>query len=234
MRFDVRIKARELMDDPGISPAALDAALKDISRTNRMLNGYGAVMREIRSLLERFPQRRVVILDVGCGDGSFLRKVVRFGRSRGVTVQGIGVDICAMALDIAQEQSHDYPEIRYIQRDILRDSVEDLQADIVVSILTLHHLTDAEIPSFLQRVGEISKTSFIISDLGRSRWAYRLFRLFSVIFIRSETARYDGLISIRRGFVKSELGQFARDLPGWRHSIRWKWAFRYQWVANKR
>jgi len=47
-------------------------------------------------------------------------------------------------------------------------------------------------------------------------------------------ARYDGGISILRGFKKNELMDFAASQTTFLHYIRWKWAFRYQWIMKKR
>ena len=45
--------------------------------------------------------------------------------------------------------------------------------------------------------------------------------------------RKDGVTSILRGFRKSELKAYASQLDLAYSEIRWKWAFRYQWLIKK-
>jgi glycerol-3-phosphate acyltransferase PlsY len=43
----------------------------------------------------------------------------------------------------------------------------------------------------------------------------------------------DGAISVLKGFKKKDLININNKLPGTTNSIRWKWAFRYQWIIKK-
>jgi len=72
----------------------------------------------------------------------------------------------------------------------------------------------------------------IINDLERNRLAYYLFHAFSLIFIKTKIAKQDGLISIRRGFLREELQGMSLAFPNLEHRIRWRWAFRYLWVMQ--
>jgi hypothetical protein len=42
----------------------------------------------------------------------------------------------------------------------------------------------------------------------------------------------DGKLSILRGFKRKELKALARKMNFKNYSIRWKWAFRYQWIIS--
>jgi hypothetical protein len=44
--------------------------------------------------------------------------------------------------------------------------------------------------------------------------------------------RADGLISILRGFKRKDLETYARELE-LSTSIKWRWAFRYEWIIQK-
>jgi hypothetical protein len=46
-------------------------------------------------------------------------------------------------------------------------------------------------------------------------------------------SREDGLVSILRGFKKNELVNFSQKLELKNYKVRWKWAFRYQWIIEK-
>ena len=186
----------------------------------------------VGQLIREFPQQSYTILDMGCGNGSMLREVVILGRAMGVEMEAIGIDLSEKGLAIAKAASSDFPEIRYLKQDILALDPDDLNCDILLCTLTMHHFYDENIPTFLGQFAKLARIGIVINDLQRSSLAYHLFKGFSAIFIRTEIAKHDGLISIKSGFTKSELEGFAKDLPSVQHQIKWKWAFRYVWVMR--
>lgn len=230
--FSIRNRESERMDDPDIKQNLLEEVLCDIDRTNRILRGNRITVHGVGQLIQEFPQKSYTILDMGCGNGSMLRKVVNLGRAMGVEVEAIGIDLSERGLAIAKASSFDFPEIRYLKQDILTLDPDQLNCDILLCSLTMHHFYNENIPVFLEQFTKLARIGVVINDLQRSPLAYHLFRGFSAIFIRTEIARHDGLISIKSGFTKSELEDFAKDLPAVQHDIQWKWAFRYLWVMR--
>jgi len=140
---------------------------------------------------------------------------------------GNAVTINAMARLIKSN-----PNIKYLNKDILKLDTTQLQCDILINTLCMHHFTNAQLVTFLKKFIELGKIGIVINDLHRSGWAYYLFKLFSVIFIKTKVAKIDGLISISKGFVKSDLMSYAKRLPSVTHQIEWKWAFRYVWIMQ--
>jgi SAM-dependent methyltransferase len=230
--FSIRNREAEYMDDPEVKQNVLKKVLSDIDRTNRLLKGNRITVRSVGKLIREFPQESYTILDMGCGNGSMLREVVKSGRSMGVKIEAIGIDLSDKGLEIAKSASSDFPEIRYLKQDILALDPDDLNCDILLCTLTMHHFHDENIPVFLEQFTHLTRIGIVINDLQRSPLAYHLFKGFSAIFIRTEIARHDGLISIKSGFTKSELEGFAKNLPSVRHDIEWKWAFRFVWVMR--
>ena len=98
--------------------------------------------------------------------------------------------------------------------------------------LTLHHFKDQEILVFMKQFVALAQVAVVINDLQRSKIAYQLFRLFSRIFIKSDIAKNDGLISIASAFKKPELKIVAQQLKLKHSEITWKWAFRYLWLIK--
>lgn len=72
----------------------------------------------------------------------------------------------------------------------------------------------------------------VINDLQRSAVAYRLFQVFSRIAGLGNMAKSDGLISILRGFKRKEIEQLSQKLNFNQYTLKWKWAFRYQWIIT--
>lgn len=232
MDFSKRHREEELMDNPGVSPEDLKRTYEDIGRANRLLGGDVDTMDALAELISKHPQKSYSIIDVGCGNGVMLRKICRFFRKRDLRVQLRGIDLNEKAIDLAKEASQEYPEIKFEAVDIIQKESLDLKADIVISTLTLHHISENHVPLFLQRLVKMAHIGIIINDLQRSRSAYYLFKLFSVIFIKTKIAKNDGLVSIRSGFTKKELLQYSNSLPDHDHEIRSKWAFRYVWLMR--
>jgi len=71
-----RSNEEELMDDPEIDDIALNTALSDISRVNKMLGGNAITIKAVHKLLhDQNQEREFTILDLGCGDGEMLRAI---------------------------------------------------------------------------------------------------------------------------------------------------------------
>jgi len=230
MDFSQRNTEVELMDNPTIEEAVLRKVLKDINRANRLLGGNKITIHAIAQLMKKQPKAQYTIVDMGCGDGSMLRAVALFCRKRNIEVRLIGLDLSEQALAIGKEKSRSFPEIQFVQHNIIAVPPTGLVCDILLCTLTMHHFNSRQIPQFLEQFVKLASIGVIINDLQRSRLAYYLFKAFSVIFIQTWIAKHDGLLSIKSGFVKNELIKFSRELPHVHHSIQWKWAFRYIWV----
>lgn len=226
-----RSNEQELMDDPNVDATALKIALLDISRVNRLLGGNDITINGVLELIKtEEKQKEYTILDLGCGDGEMLRKLaVRFKKNK-IQAKFVGIDLNEKCLEHARQLSTSFPEITYCNQNILMLDENEFHCDIIISTLTLHHLKDNEIKVLLQKMTGLAAMGVIINDLQRSTIAYYLFKVFSFFFIKGHIAKNDGLVSIKRGFVKKELEQFSRELSMKNYNIDWKWAFRYKWV----
>ena len=233
MNFKQRSEREEIMDNYDGSKETLKAVLKDITRVNKILGGNSITVDAVFRLIRENRKESYTILDMGCADGNMLRLLADKARKEQVVVKLIGVDLSENALDIAQKASDSYPEISYSKKNILSDDFSDFKVDIVITTLTMHHFKDADILEFIRQFIKLSAIGIVINDLQRSRPAYYLFQIFSLIFIKTKVAKIDGLISISKGFRKEELETFASALKGVSHTIEWKWAFRYVWVMRK-
>lgn len=227
-----RSTQRELMDDFHGNPKALEDVLNDITRVNTLLGGSKITENAVFKLIREDGNKSYTILDVGCADGHMLRALAKRARKVHTDISFIGVDLNEEALRIAKQKSKDFPEISYRNQDVF--TMEGMDLDLIITTLTLHHFGNGQIPELLARLAHMARLGVVINDLQRSCVAYYLFRVFSAIFIKTSTAKIDGLISIARGFRRMELRAFAQDLPGFDHLIAWKWAFRYLWVIKRK
>ncbi|MDT0607634.1 methyltransferase domain-containing protein [Croceitalea rosinachiae] len=231
MDFTSRSKESELMDDPKMDAEKYREAYLDINRCNRLLGGYGITINAVKSLLKKPVKKSYTILDMGCGDGEMLRRISKAFEKQGLEAKLIGVDLRDDVLDIARSKSKEYTNINFTKQDIL-ELKDDFDCDIVLCTLTMHHFTDEQIHIFLKKFNTLAKIGVVINDLERSKLSYGLFKLFSIVFIKTAIAKYDGLVSISKGFRKKELLTYSRQLKTAIHTIKWKWAFRYVWVMQ--
>ncbi len=219
------------MDTQTIAFDMLEKAYKDISTCNRLLGGESITIRAVQQLIQEVPQESYTIIDVGCGDGSMMRKLSLSLRARGVSHTIIGIDLKQDILDIAARKSKDFPELRFQKSDILKADSE-LSCDIIINTLTLHHFKEENLMLFLNTFVRLAEIGVVINDLQRSKLAYLLFRAFSFFLLKTDVAKHDGLVSITRGFRKKELVALSEKVPHATHTIQWKWAFRYVWIMK--
>lgn len=227
-----RTTEEEVMDDFYLKGQELRTTLRDLDKVNKWLGGNQITVNGIRKILSTDSSEPTRIIDVGCGNGSILREVADFGRKNNLKFDLIGIDANQYAVNIARELSVHYPEVSFRSLNIFSEAFENMEADIILCTLTLHHFKDEDINYLIRLFLRNSRKGVVINDLERSPMAYHLFQLFCAVFIDNEIARKDGLISIRRGFKRKDLESYGRELTAVQE-IRWKWAFRFQWILYK-
>lgn len=220
------------MDDFGMQGPELTDALERIAWINRILGGNKLTMDAVRKLAKARPGQKIRILDLGCGNGDMLRALGDMGKKEGLHFRMHGIDANPFTVQYAQRLSSTYPGISYACGDMLEMDWEGEEWDIVLLTLTLHHFTDEQIKDLLQPLLRHTHMAIVVNDLQRSVLAYRLFGLLSFVFRLGRVNSVDGKLSILRGFKRAELEQLAQQLKIKKHTIRWKWAFRYQWIIT--
>ncbi|RKS53105.1 hypothetical protein BC962_1351 [Gillisia mitskevichiae] len=229
-----RSEEAEIMDDFELKGEELEQTLSDLEKINKWLGGNKITLEGIQVLLKDTPEQTTIrIADVGCGSGAVLREIANWGRNQNFNLELIGIDANPYAVEIAQRRSNYYPEIKFEALNIFSETYKEQKYDIVLCTLTLHHFKNEEILELLNTFMHQSKKGVVINDLQRSKTAYILFQAFCKVFINNEIARKDGLTSILRGFKKNDLENLAKEIPSQKHSIKWKWAFRYRWILKK-
>lgn len=224
----------EIMDDFDLKGDILKESLDKIALINQLLGGNKLTLKGVFKLLKKVPDSNIItIVDVGCGNGDMLRKLADFGYKNNLNLELIGIDANSFTVNYAKHLSRNYSNISYRCEDIFDKSFRELKHDIALCTLTLHHFKNNEITQILNLFYTNSKLGFVINDLHRSVIAYRLFQAVCFVFGLNEMSRKDGLTSILRGFKKQELIAFSENLKFKKYSIRWKWAFRYQWIIEK-
>lgn len=230
-----RTEEAEIMDDFALEGEILRDALDKIASINQLLGGNALTLKGVEKILKNVsPEQEIVIVDVGCGNGDMLRSLANFGTKNNFNFRLIGIDANAFTINHAQNLSKNYSNISYECLDIFSPSFVEIKFDIVLCTLTLHHFKDQEIEGLLAVFYEQARLGVVINDLHRSAVAYRLFQALCFVFRLNAMSREDGLTSILRGFKKEDLEEFSKKLNFKNDTIRWKWAFRYQWIITKK
>lgn len=226
-----RSNEEELMDDFSIQGDLLRDTLDQLGRINKWLGGNRITLNGIDSLLKnRTKGQSYTIIDLGCGHGDMLRQVANYGRKQQFKFRLLGVDANKDAIAYARELSKSYPEIEYSSQDIFSEQFKEETCDIALCTLFLHHFSEIEILKLLKQLKEQSNLGIVVNDLQRSEIAYGLFRLLAIT-ISNHMVKQDGLTSILRAFKKEELEHMSKQLAQ-PFVIKWKWAFRYQWIIK--
>ena len=226
-----RSNATELMDDFSMKGELLRDTLDKLGSINKWLGGNRITINGIKQLLANKPKEKPVsIIDLGCGHGDILRLVADFGRKKGYNFKLIGVDANQDAVDYAKDLSINYSEISFRNEDIFSEKFQDLNFDIALTTLFLHHFKEDEIVGLLSKLTNKATIGMVVNDLQRSEIAYGLFKLLGIV-ISNDMIKQDGLTSILRAFKRKELEQISNKL-NLKSQIRWQWAFRYQWLIR--
>ena len=172
-------------------------------------------------------------MDIGCGDGEMLRKCAEFGRENNFHFELIGIDFNENILEFAKSQSLKYSNIKFEKVDVFLEEESIPNCDIALCTLVLHHFNNEKIEQLLKTLMLKSSIGLVVNDLQRNKMAFNLFVLFSTLFLKTKTAKHDGLVSIARGFKKEEIKAISKKIPNQKSSIHWRWAYRYQWILKK-
>jgi SAM-dependent methyltransferase len=87
-------------------------------------------LTDLEVLLEAIDVRGRTVVDVGCGDGAFVRALAQAG------ADALGVDI-----DVTRAQQID-PDHRYLEGGAERLPLEDASVDVATLMRSLHHVPD--------------------------------------------------------------------------------------------
>jgi len=114
-------------------------------------------------LLEHIPISAKRILDLGTGNGRLLR-IIKINRPH---IEAVGVDISPLMLKEAQDSFLDDTSVKIIEHD-LNDSLLEAELgafDVVVTSLTIHHLTHKRKRSIYNEIFSLLSNGGIFCNL---------------------------------------------------------------------
>jgi SAM-dependent methyltransferase len=221
----------ELMDRPQPVSTELEVDLRNLRQLNRYFGSYRLIEYFLRRWLK--PDSQMRILDLATGSGDIPRFIVDYARKIDATVTIDAVDQQASTLEIARGLSVAYPEIEFLQGDMLTLAHEPY--DMVLCSLALHHFSEADAVAVLRRCRELSKRYVLVSDLRRGTLASIGVFLLTALLFREKMTRIDARLSAERAFSFHEFRTLA-ERAGWTNFRHARFAFARQaiWLDTTR
>ena len=199
------------MDRPQPVSAELDRDLENIRELNRWFGSYALISMFLSRWIK--PQARLRIVDLATGSGDIPRLIAEYGRKVGAELLIDALDRQSATLEIAKKLSARYPEITFVEGNVLEWHPTE-RYDLVLCTMALHHFPEDDAVGLLQRCRELSRKFVLVSDLRRALFAKIGVDCLTATIFREPMTKHDARLSIARAFSFSEMNQLAQR-AGW-------------------
>jgi ubiquinone/menaquinone biosynthesis C-methylase UbiE len=200
-----RVNAREILDSGGCSPADIATTLRDIARVNRWFGGVATTRKMVECVAQVSRVKRFSVLEVAAGSGQGSEMVRKSLARRGIAIDVTLSDLSRSHLlsENRARRSH-LPETHGVVADARALPFGDGAFDLVSCSLFAHHLQPQELAQFVLEGIRVSRRALLINDLVRHR-LHLAFAFAGYPIMQSRVAWLDGLTSVRRSYVPSEI-----------------------------
>lgn len=218
----------EMMDRPQPVSRELEDDLKNIRALNRYFGSYRLIQYFLRRWIK--PRDRLRVVDLATGSGDIPRLIADHARKVGAKIDIDALDRQPATLEIARRLSLDYPEISFIQADLL-EWMPPERYDLVLCSLALHHFSEDDAVRVLRRAREFSRRFALVSDLRRGLLGSVGAYLLTASIYRNPMTKYDARVSVARAFSFAEFADLARraDWENFGHK-RFRFARQALWL----
>ena len=204
-----RIYVEELLDAGEGTDDDVARNLSDLRRINRFLGGTKVVLEALSTYLGSRDTDQVSLLDIGTGSADIPTAVAKWCDSRGIRPLMAALDISERNLRIARTRLGIGSDVKLVQADSMRLPFVENSFDFVTASLFLHHFKDEDVVQLLSDFARVARRAIIINDLVRNLIPYYFARLTGPVLATSYLTRYDGPVSVLRGFTLDEMKSLA-------------------------
>ena len=198
---------------------------RDLARINAVM-GQSAIMAKA---LSGFPAPQM-LADLGGGDGRFMLSMARRLAKHWPDVRVVLLDRQSI---VSEQTRAGFAALGWrcetLQGDIF-ESLPQIQPDIVIANLFLHHFDDAALRRLLALVASRSRT-FVASEPRRSALALLGARLVFALGANGVT-RHDAVASVRAGFCGRDLSALWPQDKAWTLDERAAFLFSHVFYAH--
>lgn len=225
-----RVDAPELMDEPGLPSREVEEAHRILRRVNRQLGNLRTIRREFRRFLVEDAAGRpaVSLLDLGSASGDIPLALRGLAGGPG-RVLAMGLDRDPIAAGAALRLG--LPAVR---GDALRLPFADRSVDLVTAVKFAHHFAGDQLSTLLREMARVARDRVVVLDIRRHRLAYWGFGAWSRVFTTNRLVRFDGPLSVLRGFTRDELLAEVAPIAGFTWEVRPYLGFQLALVGRRR
>ncbi len=229
-----RRRGTEYLDEPGVDGGVTVRSLRDVASANRYFGGASAPLAELRIALREVGTpaegEEIVLLDVGTGLGDIAARARAVAADFGIPLRTVGVDASE---PLARNAS--CPALPTARADALELPFADDSVDIVLCSQLLHHFEEERAVELLRELDRVARHRVIVSDLRRSWLAASGIWLVSFPLHFHPVSRHDGVVSVLRGFTRSELEKMIQQAVSRQARVRQRPTFRLTaaWTPNR-
>ena len=154
--------------------------------------------------------REATLLDVATGNGDIPRSARKFLlEEHGIGLTTIGLDSAETLARVSKTNLH-----AVVRANALRLPFPSRSVDVITCSQFLHHLDAGEAATLVGEMNRVARIRVVISDLRRSWIAAGGLWVASFPLRFDPVSRYDGVLSIMRGFTREELHEIVTRAIG--------------------
>lgn len=220
----------ELMDAPGLPEAEVAEAYRVLGSVNRQLGNLRSMGLEIRRFLaeDRIDSGRVSLLDVGAGSGDIADALRRRLATRRVEIRAVALDRDHTAIRLA-----DHRGLSAVRGDALRLPFGDRCIDLVTAVKFAHHFGGDALTRLASEMARVARRRVIVLDIRRHWLAYWGFVAWSRLFTSNRLVRFDGPLSVLRGFTQDEMMALGTPLREFTWTVHGRAGFQLALVGRR-
>lgn len=215
-----RRRGVEILDNPSIDPDLMRRSMRDVETANSLFGGKRAALAELENTLAGLHDG-ATFLDVGTGRGDIPAAVKQRAKELGKCVRTIGIDQ-SLPLVTGNYPGNDV----VVLGDALSLPFADASVDVVLASQLLHHFPEKGATLLVREMNRVARHRVVISDLRRSVMAATGLWIGSFLLGFHPVSRHDGVVSVMRGFVPSELAEIVSKATGQRPIVTRRLGFR--------
>lgn len=222
----VRTTSGEIMDLPWIPEWMRRLEMRTLDRVNVEFGSYESWSRSIeRALLGSSAQHGATLMDLAAGSGGFFRFLARSGVARRNDWTLIATDIERTYVEQgARECERD--EVSDVVRCEVRSAVEleslRGEVDLFVCTQALHHMPPGLVLRVIAGAIRSAPRGIVLIDLARGAMLSAMTAVVLSAVARVPFVVWDGMVSVRRAYLPSELTLLARLAGATAVDARWE------------
>lgn len=210
-----------MMDDFSINDGRIDHALIELKIINKFLGGNATSQTGFREMIKNVPKNSFIkILDAGSGASDIVLSIKKIYPSLHI----FSLDLNRRTCFYAKKNSLN---IKIVCGNVLTIPFKKSSFDFAHASLFFHHFKEEEIKIIISKLLDAVNYGIIINDLKRSFIAYWGIKFLTFLFSQSNMVKNDAPLSVKRGFIKSELIKILGDLEIKNYRIKRTHVFRW-------